>query len=100
FDRIPFGAHFHRLGHSCKSRETMGPSRAWNKTDLSLGLADQGPGSGHAIVPRHRKLQTAAERSSMNRHHKRFPAVFDLEQERQQSRTARACAGRELSEFP
>ena len=98
-DRIPFGAHLHGLGYSRKTGETLRPSGAGNNAEFYLGLANLSAGRGDAIMPCHRKLQATAERRTMNRHHDGLAAIFDLKQQRQQSRAARALAGGELSEL-
>ena len=94
----PVAAHLRRLGDARQSRQTLRARRARNDAELHLRLAHLRRRNGHAVMPGHRDLESAAERRAVNRHHDRLGAILDLEQHRVE-RAARLLPARDLLEL-
>ena len=98
-DRIAACAHLNRFGDAGQARQALRAAGAGNEAELHFRLANLRIGRGHAVVAGHGQFQSAAESGAMNGHHDWLGAVFDLQQQREQSGAGLCLARGHLAEF-
>ena len=98
-DRISARTHLNRFGDAGQPRQALRARCSWNEAELHFRLSDLRAGRSHAVVAGHGHLQAAAKGGAVDRHHHRLGAVFNLQQQREQSRTRSSLALGHLGEF-
>ena len=92
-DGIAFAAHLDRLGHAREPRQPLCPRSARDDAELHFGLTNLRASNGNAIVASHGSFHPAAQCRPVNSGDDGLAAIFDFQEQRKQTGSARLSRG-------